>query len=701
LSSSALMSINMGTGSWLTLSLSLLFVLFVNFVLSEISGPSDTFSVTDAANLQKIIFSAQMENGLFNGKLADTYFAIDTLNELDALNKLLKKEKICEAAKKELKSQNLATLYYAVHILDLLDCGEKATPEVVKIITATATGNTLLNYYQTVKIFAVLKAKNHIDLDWKAVVPLVDKLLELQDEEEGTFRLTEDSKEGSPYFAGLALEALSILYPHAGDQNKELIESLKEKITTLLASGTEQPESNSLVFKHQESSISNLKTTSKVIEGITHFVRIVNKGVLLEDITNEQVTGITEYLISHKFTNNIEEANALIRGLKACNSPYVVRPLVLTLPEAVVTSSAKRDTNVKVRVSDVFGRATAKEHKVTLIRAYTLGSDKTPLLTKIELTRLSDDPSIYSFNFLGAKPEPGTYVLEFRVISQERTFQNIDLVKRRLKVVTKVSVPHITMSVSDTPDPTDDMEVRSFTIEFDKKLNEVVKVDQHQHIFVTFKIFNAVTNRLLTVRQAFLKLTHITNNDFINFIVRPENKVYKVHLSAQQLATLFNNHSGEYALELIVGDHHIENSFVWNLGRLQLTFAGTPSKQPSDYEEKLPEIRHIFAQPEKRAPRLVSTTFTILCLVPLVFLVIGFLLAGANCADCPKGTAALFALGFHIIIGAIFCLLVWYWVELTIFQTAAALLIISPAAVFTGVRTLRTIAERRIKLKPE
>jgi hypothetical protein len=40
-------------------------------------------------------------------------------------------------------------------------------------------------------------------LDWKVVVPLVEKLIDLQDEEEGTFRLTEESKEGSPYYAGI------------------------------------------------------------------------------------------------------------------------------------------------------------------------------------------------------------------------------------------------------------------------------------------------------------------------------------------------------------------------------------------------------------------------------------------------------------------------------------------------------------------
>jgi hypothetical protein len=83
---------------------------------------------------------------------------------------------------------------------------------------------------------------------------------------------------------------------------------------------------------------------------------------------------------------------------------------------------------------------------------------------------------------------------------------------------------------------------------------------------------------MLNVRQAFVRLTNIKEKSSVNFIAKPDNKNYKVHLSSEQIAPLFNNHSGEYTLELVIGDHHIENPFVWNLARLQFTFAGTPSQ---------------------------------------------------------------------------------------------------------------------------
>jgi hypothetical protein len=111
-------------------------------------------------------------------------------------------------------------------------------------------------------------------------------------------------------------------------------------------------------------------------------------------------------------------------------------------------------------------------------------------------------------------------------------------------------------------------------------LNDIVKVDKNQHLFLTFKVLNALTNRALLIRQPFVRLTHITKQDLSNnFMAHPENKIYRFHLSAVNAATLFSNHSGEYTLEVVIGDPYIENSFVWNLGKVHFTFAGTPSSQ--------------------------------------------------------------------------------------------------------------------------
>ena len=37
---------------------------------------------------------------------------------------------------------------------------------------------------------------------------------------------------------------------------------------------------------------------------------------------------------------------------------------------------------------------------------------------------------------------------------------------------------------------------------------------------------------------------------------------------------------------------------------------------------ELPEIKHMFRVPEKRPPTVVSTTFTVLCVIPLLILII-------------------------------------------------------------------------------
>jgi hypothetical protein len=72
----------------------------LHLALAEITGPSTVFSASDSAHLQSLILNQQEESGLFNNKLSDTYFAIDTLRELGALSNVTKREKICTTAKK-------------------------------------------------------------------------------------------------------------------------------------------------------------------------------------------------------------------------------------------------------------------------------------------------------------------------------------------------------------------------------------------------------------------------------------------------------------------------------------------------------------------------------------------------------------------------------------------------------------------------
>lgn len=60
------------------------------------------------------------------------------------------------------------------------------------------------------------------------------------------------------------------------------------------------------------------------------------------------------------------------------------------------------------------------------------------------------------------------------------------------------------------------------------------------------------------------------------------------------------------------------NPFLFQ-AEVQLSLGEAPPSKstPSVQYKKKPEIKHMFQEPEKRPPLVVSTAFTVLCLVPL------------------------------------------------------------------------------------
>lgn len=82
--------------------------------------------------------------------------------------------------------------------------------------------------------------------------------------------------------------------------------------------------------------------------------------------------------------------------------------------------------------------------------------------------------------------------------------------------------------------------------------------------------------------------------------------------------------SGIYTVSLILGDALVNNPINWHFADVSINVPKVlpPSvlKSKQIIYEKLPEIKHIFAQPEPRPPQVVSDTFTALCALPLLVL---------------------------------------------------------------------------------
>jgi oligosaccharyltransferase complex subunit delta (ribophorin II) len=157
-------------------------------------------------------------------------------------------------------------------------------------------------------------------------------------------------------------------------------------------------------------------------------------------------------------------------------------------------------------------------------------------------------------------------------------------------------------------------------------------------------------------------------------------------------------------------------SSIYLQGDVNLKFLDDGTPMPagrrddiSDTYKPLPEIKHLFRQPDPRPPASVSSLFTLLVtVVPGLILVIGvsnfcsfydlhnrfqWLAVGVNFGHMPLSP---FTLGFH---GGLACILGLYgmfWLRLDMFVTLKYLTLIGAVTFMCGNVMLRTMAERRM-----
>ena len=100
----------------------------------------------------------------------------------------------------------------------------------------------------------------------------------------------------------------------------------------------------------------------------------------------------------------------------------------------------------------------------------------------------------------------------------------------------------------------------------------------------------------------------------------------------------------------------------------------------------------MFREPEKRPPALVSTAFTVLCVVPFVGLILAWMKLGANISHFPFGLSSIV---FHLGLGSIFVLYFCFWLQLNMFTSLKYLIMIGVVTFLCGNSLLVKIAEKR------
>lgn len=215
-----------------------------------------------------------------------------------------------------------------------------------------------------------------------------------------------------------------------------------------------------------------------------------------------------------------------------------------------------------------------------------------------------------------------------------------------------------------------------------------------------FSIKEKTKGSLIEAHQAFVRFTEANSGKDIVFLAQSTKNQYSAEVDFTTNAKNFRHHNGIYRVELVISDSLIENPLTLKLAEIKLRFSDESSTSADDVQDKaklyskLPEIKHLFREPEKLPSNVVSSVFSVLCIAPAIILGFLWLAIGFNFS---KFQFSLAGIVFHVTLAAIFALFYCYWIKLTMFTTLRYLTILGVVAYISGNKLLKSLAAAKEK----
>lgn len=397
-------------------------------------------------------------------------------------------------------------------------------------------------------------------------------------------------------------------------------------------------------------------------------------------ISEEQAVKFANYFLSRRSVQTAKGVAVLLEVLTTM-SQITVAPVCI---QVIGNGQIQPDSQtISLKIVDLIGRprSPALSPISGTVTPKKIGS--AAVLSNKAFTPKSSDNTVYSLDISTAKLPAGVYSVDVVAGSYKQSLT--------VKLLGKVKVSSLEVGVGDSDSAS---ALKKHSVTFPQKLSEKLTADGQQKIVLKALLVDEATLKPIIVHQVFVRFEHQTTKEEIIFVAETDSsKMYKFDLDLSMRASDFGQKSGNYIVELIVGDAALSNSFKWHVADIQLKFGDdSKSTTPCTLRKPKSEIKHLFREPEKRPPRFFSDLFTALCAAPLLILVGFWIKLRVNISNFP---ASLSALGFHVGLGAILFLFFVFWVKLNMFDTIRYLL---PAALFTficGNRLLRSIANRK------
>ncbi|XP_022155085.1 dolichyl-diphosphooligosaccharide--protein glycosyltransferase subunit 2 [Momordica charantia] len=643
------------------------------------------------------------------GSLEETHEALRTFDILGIKEKPDINTVTCKSVSEVLgSSEVLKDLLYALKVNNDLKC--EIQEEIYESVTSRLRSvlndaRSLLDFYYSIGSLLLLKERSsEVDLTLKDADGIFHSIKALS-QSDGRWRYSSNNPESSTYAAGLALEALAgVVSLASSDIDQNTIGTVKNDILKLFDS-IEKYDDGALYFEEKVVDANEhqgpLATTSSVVRGLTAFTAATTGSL---NLPGDTIFGLAKFFLGIGIPGDAKDLFNQVDSLACLETNRVSIPLILSLP-ATVLSLTKED-QLKVRVNTVLGSA-APHLTVKIVRALLSGSKDASIIEGQEL-KFDPQTGLHILDVFPKSFDVGNYEFVFEIVLHDSEHKDIYTTGGQTRVpiyitgVVKIENAEIAVLDSDLG-----------SIETQKMLHlageSVVSLSANhlQKLRLSFQLATPQGHGFKP-HQAFLKLRHESGVEHV-FVVGGSGKQFEIILNFLGLVEKFFYLSGQYDIQLTVGDAIMENSLLRDIGHVDLDLPDAPEKaprpplQPIDpytrYGPKA-EITHIFRAPEKRPPKELSLTFLGLTFLPFLGFLVGLLQMGVNLKNFPtSGVPATFASLFHLSIAAVILLYTLFWLKLDLFTTLKALGIMGVLLVFMGHRTLSHIASTSAKLK--
>uniref|UniRef100_A0A8C7QWQ1 Dolichyl-diphosphooligosaccharide--protein glycosyltransferase subunit 2 n=1 Tax=Oncorhynchus mykiss TaxID=8022 RepID=A0A8C7QWQ1_ONCMY len=390
-------------------------------------------------------------------------------------------------------------------------------------------------------------------------------------------------------------------------------------------------------------------------------------------LKEDQVIQLVNSVFSKKSWQSLSEAFSVACAAAALSNNRFQVPVIVSAQGPATVSH--NQPILQLLVTDVLSNPLASASVV--VESAQAVVSKNVILTQAPFS-LRD--GIFELNFMTSQPASGYYQFSVAITGDTRLVAS--QVELKVKVSTEVAITNMDLSVVDK-----DQSIAHGPTHY------------HQNFAMTFQLVDVNTGVELTPHQTFVRLHNHKTGQEVVFVAEPDSKnLYKFELDIAERKSEFDSMSGTYTLHLIVGDATLENPILWNVADIVLKFLD--EEAPAAIQSKTlympkPDIQHLFREPEKKPPTVVSNAFTALVLSPFLLLLILWFKLGANISNFSLSpSAVLFHVGHACMLGLMYV----YWTHLNMFQTLKYLAIIGSLTFLAGNRMLAQKAVKRYGL---